>query len=820
VRAPINWLADHVELPDSLSARQLGDALVRVGLEVEKVASAAEGITGPVVVGKVLELADEPQKNGKTIRWCQVDVGEAEPRGIVCGASNFAVGDLIVAALPGAVLPGPFPISARKTYGHVSDGMICSARELGIGTDHTGILVLAPDLAKPGDDALSVLGLDEVVLDIAITPDRGYCLSMRGLAREASAALDLPFTDVTVQVPAPDDLGYAVTVADPDGCDMFSARTVSGLNPRAATPPLIVNRLRAAGMRPISLAVDVANYVMLETGQPLHTFDRARLSGPLGVRRAHPSEVLVTLDGAERTLDPDDLVVTDDSGAIALAGVMGGRTTEIADDTTDIVLEAAHWDPASISRSVRRHKVPSEAAKRFERGVDPQIAAPALQRCVDLLVEFGGATDEAGFTVTGVARETQPIILDSAHPSRVFGRAIDERTVLRRLEQVGCVVSGAGGLTVQPPSWRPDLTDAVDLVEEVVRLEGYDRIPSTLPPSPPGTGLSDLQRLRRGVSRALAAAGYSEVLSYPFVSPTVHDAFGLSEGDVRRQAVRLANPLSDAEPELRTSLLPGLLATLSRNVGRGSRDLALCEMGLVYLPSQSGGSAPRPGVDRRPSDAELAEIAAAIPRQPRHVAVVLSGDIELPSWTAPGRAGNWADAIEAARTVARAARTEVQVRKSDVAPWHPGRCAEILVDGAVIGLAGELHPRVVEELGLPARTCAMEVNLDAFAAPPPAGAPALSTFPPVLLDLALVVPAAVPAGALTEVVRAGAGSLLESLRLFDVYVDENRLGVGVKSLAFAMKFRAPDRTLTVDEATQARDAAVAAAAEEFGAALR
>jgi phenylalanyl-tRNA synthetase beta chain len=486
-----------------------------------------------------------------------------------------------------------------------------------------------------------------------------------------------------------------------------------------------------------------------------------------------------------------------------------------------VVLEAAHWDPASISRAVRRHKLPSEAAKRFERGVDPQIAAIALQRCVELLVEHGGATAAPGFTVVGNGPEPVVIRLPSDRPAVLSGLAISAEATRARLVEVGCHVSGAGALTVVPPSWRPDLTDPADLVEEVVRLEGYDHIPSELPTPPAGRGLTEQQRLRRAVSRALASAGYTEVISYPFVSPSVHDTFGLASDDRRRKAIRLANPISDAEPEMRTSLLPGLLANLQRNIGRGTRDLAIFEVGLVYLPAESTEAPPRPGVDHRPADQELAAIARTVPQQPRHAAVVLSGEFEVPGWWGPGRRGSWSDAIEAARTVARAAAVELDTRKADIAPWHPGRCAELLLAGDVIGVAGELHPRVVAALGLPPGTCAMELDLDTFAAPEPAQAPTLSGFPPVLLDLALVVDQSVPAADVLSAVRSGAGDLLESVRLFDVYDSDERLrAAGQKSLAFALKFRARDRTLTVDEATSARDAAIAAAHAQHGATLR
>jgi len=833
MRAPVSWIAEYVELPPGLTGRELGDALVRVGLEVERVESAADAVSGPLVVGRVLAI-EELTEFKKPIRFCQVEVGEPEPRGIVCGARNFAEGDLVVAALPGAVLPGPFPISARKTYGRVSDGMICSVRELGLGEEHDGILVLPPGSAEPGQDALDRLGMRDAVLDIAITPDRSYCLSIRGLAREAAAALEVPFTDVSAELPAGAGDGYPASVTDPAGCPKLSLRAVTGLNPASPTPPFIADRLRACGMRSISLAVDVTNYVMLETGQPLHGYDQALLRGALGVRSAQAGERLSTLDGIERVLDADDLVITDDRGPIGLAGVMGGASTELSGSTTEVLLEAAYFAPERISRAVRRHKLPSEAAKRFERGVDPEIAAIALQRCVDLLVEHGGAKPVEGFTVLGDGPAQPEITLPADQPARLAGMPIDADSVRRRLEQVGCLVQPnlaepddllaadyePAVFTVRPPSWRPDLTDPADLIEEVVRLEGYDRVPSVRLTAPPGGGWTPEQRLRRQVSQALGYAGYTEVINYPFVAPSVHDAFGLPADDPRRRAVRLANPISDAEPELRTSLLPGLLTNLLRNVGRGNRDLALFELGLVFHPAETPVRAPRPDVSRRPTDAELDAIRASVPAQPRHLAAVLAGELELPGWWGAGRPSGWADAIEAARLVATAARVELTVRPAATAPWHPGRCAELLLAGRPIGNAGELHPRVAAALGLPPRTCALELNLDAFQPPVPAQAPVLSNLPPVLLDVALVVPEQVPAAEVQAAVTAGAGELLESARLFDVYADDERLGPGLKSLAFALRFRAADRTLTVDEATAARDAAVAAAADRVGARLR
>jgi phenylalanyl-tRNA synthetase beta chain len=824
MRAPISWLAEHVELPPGISPREVADALIRVGLEVEGVESGADGISGPLVVGRVLSFDDEPQKNGKTIRWCQVDVGPlnagVEPRGIVCGAHNFAVDDLVVVALPGAILPGGFTISARKTYGHISDGMICSVRELGIGDEHDGILVLPPDAGAPGDDALDVLGLREAVLDVAVTTDRGYCLSIRGLAREVAAALDAPFQDVAAEVPEPDGKAYEVTVDDPVGCDRFSARAVEGLDPNAPSPKWLTARLQQCGIRAISLAVDVTNYVMLETGQPLHAFDRAKLSGPIGVRRAEPGEKLTTLDDVVRTLDPADLVVTDDSGAVALAGVMGGAATEISEATDAIVLEAAHWDPGSIARTARRHRLPSEASRRFERDVDPEIAGIALQRCVDLLVEYGGATPVAGYTVVGTPAPPAPIRIAADLAERTAGLPIARSAVVATLEAVGCTLTGDDPLVVTPPTWRPDLLLPADLVEEIVRLVGYETIPSVLPRPHAGIGLMPDQVMRRAVSRALSGSGLIEVLASPFLGEPAFDALGLPADDPRRAALRLVNPLSDAEPLLRTTLLPGLFQVLLRNLGRGERDLAIVETGLVFYKNPDSAPAPVPSIAQRPSDAEIAAIYAAVPAQPRHVGAVFCGDVERRGWATRPRPASWADAVEVARTVARAARAELTVRAGEAAPWHPGRCAELLVDGTVIGHAGELHPRVIAAFALPERTCAVELNLDAFAVPEPVRAPTISSFPPVLLDVALVVDARVPSADVLAALTEGVGPLLESARVFDRYRDDARLGPGLVSLAFELRLRAPDRTLTLDEATAARDAAIALAEVRTGARLR
>ena len=836
MRAPISWIREFVpDLPADVTGRQVAERIVAAGLEVETVESAAAGLSGPLVTGRVLSIEElrEKEKLKKDIRYCRVDVGPelndgegAGSRGIVCGARNFAVGDMVVVALPGAVLPGGFEIAARKTYGHISDGMISSERELGIPDgDHAGIIVLPADTAV-GLDARGVLGIDDEVLDIAVTPDRGYALSIRGVAREVATAFDVAFTDPAGTDAPAGEGGYPIRIDDPSGCDRFVARTVTGIDPTAPSPGWMTKRLQAAGMRSISLAVDITNYVMLELGQPLHAYDLATLRGPVGVRRARPGEKLETLDAAVRDLDAEDLLIVDDSGPIGLAGVMGGASTEISAATTDVLIEAAHFDPIAIARAARRHKLPSEASRRFERGVDPALPPIAAGRVAALLAELGGGTVVAAGTDVAMLPAPTTITLEVAYPGRLAGREIAADTVTRRLAQIGAGTALDGTtLTVTAPSWRPDLTDPADIAEEVIRLEGYDSVPAVLPAAPAGRGLTHSQARRRSVSRALAGAGYVEVLSYPFVSEKDFDALGLDAEDARRIALRLANPISEAEPLLRTTLLPGLLTALRRNVGRGNTDLALFEVGRVYRPSRDAPPAPRPPVTRRASVEELAATEAALPRQPRRIAVALCGNRETAGWWGPGRPADWTDALTAARTAARAAGIELVVSGDVHAPWHPGRCAALHVAGAdgpvLVGHAGELHPRVVSALGLPARTCAAELDLDRLIGHgrQVQAEPALSGFPPATQDVALIVDAGVPAAEVEAALRAGAGDLLEAIRLFDVFTGE-QVGAGKKSLAYALRFRAPDRTLTVEEATAARDAAVAAAAAATGAVLR
>ena len=835
MRVPLSWLGEFVDLPGDVSLESVHAALVSVGFEEEDV--HVGDVTGPLVVGQVLEFTPEPQKNGKTINWCQVAVGPnaaTEPddvRGIVCGAHNFVVGDKVVVSLPGAVLPGPFPIAARKTYGHVSDGMIASTRELGLGDEHDGILVLSSLGLDPevGTDAIALLGLDEAAVEINVTPDRGYAFSIRGVAREYSHATGATFRDPASLVSPTPSTGFSVVVDDQApvrdrvGVQTFTTKVVRGIDATRPTPPWLASRLRLAGVRTISLPVDVTNYVMFELGQPIHGYDLHKVSGGLSVRRAAPGERLETLDGQVRDLHPEDLVIADESGAVGLAGVMGGASTEMGEGTTDVLIEAATFDPTSVARTARRHKLPSEASKRFERGVDPQVAEAAAQRVVDLLVELAGGTADTLGSRWDASSTPETITLPAHRPASLMGVDYTDDEVSAALTAIGARVERAGDdWLVTPPTWRTDLVDPASLVEEVARITGYDRIPSVLPVAPAGRGLSRDQQLRRQVSNGLAASGSTEVAAYPFVSSAQNAAFGSSDGTVL-PAVRLANPLDSAAPELRRSLVPGLLEVARRNLGRGLVDLSLFEVGTVFLPVEgvAYGSAEVPFGAARPDDATLSALAEALPPQPRHLGLLAAGTVVDRAPGQPAVAASLADVLDAVRVAASSVAAAVSFRQARHVSLHPGRTAEVLVGDEVVGIAGELLPSVASDLDLPRVVAVAELDLDrllSLAAVEPSTS-ALSSYPAATQDLSLVVGVDVPAGDVLSAVRDGAGPLLESARLVDDY-----RGAGLpdasKSLTFALRFRADDRTLTAAEASEAKSGSVRLAGERFGAALR
>ena len=824
MKVPLSWLAEYVDLPGDATPESVMAELVKVGLEEE--GSHGFQVTGPVVVGQVLEFTPEEQSNGKTIRWCQVRVGADDVRGIVCGASNFEVGDKVVVCLPGAVLPGDFAIAARTTYGHVSDGMLASGRELGLTDDHNGILRLGELGLDPkvGTDALELLSLNDKAAEVNVTPDRGYCFSIRGIAREYAHATGSDFRDPIGNAHAEPGHGYEVKIDDPAGirgkvgCDSFVARLVRGVDPTRPTPPWMIARLKLAGMRSISIVVDITNYVMLELGQPTHAYDFDTLSGGITVRRAKSGESLVTLDGQTRKLDVEDLLIADESGPIGLAGVMGGLSTEVTNKTVNVMVEAAHFDPVTIARSARRHKLISEASKRFERGVDPRVGQNAAARVVQLLeVHAGGAADSLGAFINEVA-PTAPIFLPAEFTTALVGVEYSTEQITEVLGDIGCVVAVVdGGFEVIPPSWRPDLTHKTDLAEEVARIIGYHQIPSRLPVAPPGRGLTLRQRQRRQVLTALVGAGHTEVLTYPFVSAAQNELFtsGLP-------AVKLANALQEESSFMRLRMLPGLIDAAKRNLSRGLTDLALFEEGSVFLPESAvTATDPLPSGIEKPTAGTLAALEATIPAQPRHLGVLLLGERVKQQNGVSAQTYSWSDAIEAAKIVARAVGVDLAIKAATPKGFHPGRTAELTLGGVSVGFAGELDPALTAENDLPRQVAAVELNLELLyqAATGVAQASPIYTFPAATQDLSLLVNADLPAATLLETIREGAGELLENIRLVEEYRGSN-IPTGQKSLTFALRFRASDRTLTQVEATESRDKAVALAHERFGANIR
>ncbi|MGP5497771.1 phenylalanine--tRNA ligase subunit beta [Corynebacterium flavescens] len=829
-----NWVTSLVRANNEgwkASEQELDSGFVRVGFETEGFQALPE-TTGPLVIGKVEEVEELTQFK-KPIRYCQVNVGTAngtgELQGIICGARNFRLNDFVVVALPGAELPGGFKIAARETYDHISNGMLCSAAELGFTDKSDGIITLGQEFAPHlGEDARPLIGLEDTVFDVNVTPDRGYALSARGLIREVASAFDLDFADPALapatvtgldmsRVPQPQSSLIDIDLREETQAVRFGLRKVSGIDPHARSPFWLERELMLSGIRPVNAATDVTNYVMLLMGTPMHAFDAQAVQGNLVVRNAQAGEKFETLDHVERTLDAEDVVICDESGIQSLAGVMGGTQTEISDQTVDVYFESAIWDPIRVARTSRRHKLSSEASRRFERGVDAAVVEVALDYACALLVDVAGGTVEPGRTLIGSVPAPAAISISAEKPGRYAGVQYSEETVISRLQEVGCTVEGSQELSVTPPTWRTDITMDVDLIEEVLRLEGLEDIPTILPTPRGGRGLSPAQKRRRAIGHGLAYAGYAEILPSPFIANDTFDVWGLAKDDPRRRAVGVQNPLEADKAVLGTTLLPNMLEAIERNVARGRRDLSL--FGLQQVSFQRAETSLMPSVAGRPSESELAELLDSLPEQPLHVATVAAGKVEFEGPWGQGREYTFADAIESARLVARAAGVEIELSAAEELPWHPGRCAAISVQGKTVGYAGELHPQVLERLGLPARTCAMEIDVTALPLEESFPAPVLSAFPALHQDIALVVDEVVPAEEVRRVIAEGAGDLLEDVRLFDIFRGE-QLGAGKKSLAFELVFRAADRTLTDEEVNEHRLAAAELAQERVGAHMR
>ncbi len=816
MRAPLSWIKEFVEIPATVTAEQISDGLIRVGFEVEEIIQQGADLSGPLKFAKVLSI-EEITEFKKPIRYVGIDCGESETRYVICGATNFAVGDLVVAALPGAVLPGDFAIGARETYGKTSNGMICSARELGISDEHAGIMVFAENEVTIGADAIEALQINDVIFDVAVNPDRGYALSIRGIAREVAASLNLKFTDPVDALRSlkfeETGKGVSAKIADTSTASVFYLRTLSDFDPKATTPIWMRRRIEKMGMRSISLVVDVTNYVMLELGQPLHAFDKAKIKGGLTIKRAGKAQKFKTLDGVERILDPEDLMVCDDEQPLALAGTMGGLSSEITETTTDIALEAVHFCPVCIAKNSRRHKLSSEASRRLERSVDPSLAQFASARFVQLLTAHSSAKHVAT-VVDGEPIYAPLVTIDPAYVSKTLGFEISAKQVAELLRVVGCDVDEKS-FTVDPPSWRADLLTAADLTEEVARMIGYDKIPSVLPPRPLHATLTPTQKRRRAVATMLASRGFAEVQTFPFTNQATIDSMGFV-GE-RASTYKVANPMSEEFPLMRVHLVPGLIEVAQRNISRGAKDFAIFEMGSIFRSSQKLVAAISPDLSTRPAQKVIDEIFASVPPQGYHVAGLLVGKIENENWQGKARAYNWQDAIAYAQDILALCNLEWTVARSDLAPWHPGRCAELIVNGKAVAHAGELHPRIVTAYGLPERSVAFAVALSALPDSALVRPTTVGTMPAAVQDVALIVDSTVSAADIEGALRAGAGELLESITLFDRY---DKIGDGKISLAFTLVFRAQDRTLTGEEVSVMREAATAVAASKFGAVVR
>jgi len=797
MRVSLRWLRDYVDVP-SKDPEELAAVFSSLGHEVEGYELLDLEFSG-VIVGRVEEVSAHP--NADKLRLCRVTTG-GEPVDIVCGAWTFDAGAVVPVSVPGAVLSGGLEVGVRALRGIESHGMICSAAELGLGDDHSGIMVLDPAV-EIGTDFADLVPLPDVVFDLSITPNRPDAMSMLGIARDVGAYYRLPvrFPEISLVEAGPAS-AVTVTLEDPIGCPRYVGREVRNVS--VAPGPLWMQlRLRSAGVRPINNVVDITNYVLLETGQPLHGFDLDFVRGEeIIVRRARAGETLRTLDGVDRELSEWDLVIADGGGVVAFAGVMGGETSEVGETTTRVLIEAAHFDPPSVMFTAKRYDLRTEASARFERGVDPNLPGRAAARAAALMVEFAG-----GQAVAGVQDNYPQVIepwtveLPLQEIPRLLGITLERDTVVELLARIGFECSGTDPLVVTVPTFRPDVRRPADLVEEVARIHGYDKIPETLPVGT-GGGLTEEQLNERRLRGLLTGLGYSEAQSWSFVGAEELENLGLPDGDLRRRAIAVRNPLRDIEPLLRTTLLPGLLKAARFNTSHGADRVALFEIGKVFL-------------------AEPSPLDARLPHQPDRLAFLALGEFGSPGAKTDHAAADVYTATATWQVMVEAlGLSDGSLLQAAPAGYHPGRAADVLVGGVVIGSVGELHPAVARSYGLEGRVAVGELALEPLVAHRPWWAfQEPSNYPPVVFDLAFELDEAVPARELVEKVRDGAGDWLESVRVFDEFTGPS-LGKNRKSIAVQLWFRAPDRTLTNEEVAPHRDRIVSSVEESLDAHLR
>ena len=788
MKFPESWLRQHVKT--TATRDELAATLTAIGLEVEEMTVLGDALDG-VVVARIVECAKHPEAD--KLQVCQVDAGNGSMLQIVCGAPNARPGLIAPLATIGTQV-GDLTIKAAKLRGVESNGMLCSAKELGLDTDASGLLELPAD-APVGVPLADYLGLPDASIELKLTPNRADCFGVRGIAFDVAAATGAEVEPLdALPMPALHDAVLPVELNAGADAPRFVGRVIEGVDATVATPIWMAERLRRSGVRPVSFLVDVTQYVMLELGQPMHAYDRDLLKGPLGVRHARDGESLALLNGDEATLDPQFLVITDAGRVVGLAGIMGGDDTKVSSATRNIFLEAAHFAPSAIIGRSRKLGLHTDAAHRFERGVDPELPRIAIERATRLVVEIAGGAP--GPVIEAVLPQHLPrpqaIRLRRARLARVLGTQVADAEVSRILNALGLAVEAtAEGWSVTPPARRFDLAIEEDLIEEIARIHGYDAIPATLPGgatrlvSPSETCSSE-----HDARRQLVARDYLEAINYAFVDADLLAKWGLADG-----GVALANPLSAELGVMRTRLLPGLVAALGRNAARQQTRVRLFELGKTFAASDDA------------------------PVETRRIAAVACGDATGEQWGAGARKLDFHDLKGDLDSLAALSGAVLEYRAS-VQPFaHPGRCADVLRDGACIGWIGQLHPRLQQALDVDAEVFGFEVALDALLARPVPRARALSKFPSVRRDLAFVVPESVAWDAMRATAGQAAGPALRELRLFDRYAGRG-VETGFKSLAMALILQDETRTLT-DRDVEAVVAGVVTALEQHhGATIR
>ena len=805
MRVPLEWLHEYCAPP--LDARALADRLAMTGTEVERVEHHGVRALDRFVIGHVLEAERHP--NADRLSVCRVDVGDGEPAQIVCGAPNVRAGQTVAVARPGAVMPDGTKLKAAKLRGLESQGMILAEDELAIGTEHDGIMVLGEDGHSPGSPLADVLPLATDVLVLEITPNRPDCLAIFGVARETHAATGAPLSAppwaTDPGTPGPVEAA-SVEVLCPELCPRFTARVFENVT-IGPSPPWLKARLMAAGQRPISNVVDITNYVMLLTGQPLHAFDLDRVAGQrLVVRRARSGEPVETLDGQTRILDDEMVVIDDADGPTSIAGVMGGARSEVAGDTTRVLMEVANWSGPNTHRTSLILGLRSEASARNEKQLQPEQTLEAQAVATKLMIELAGATVAPGtIDVGGPGPPPIVIRLRDARVSGLLGAPIPRgrcAEILRALE-FGVADADDGLAVTVPPFRRADITREADLIEEVARIDGLDRLPATLPSRHGAAGrLTPRQRLRRRAADALTGQGLDEIVGWSFVAPELADRLRLPAGDVRRQVVELQNPMSVDQSRLRTVLLGSLLDAARYNRAHGAATVRLFEAGAVYLGGDDG---------------------ATLPSEPHHLGAMLLGASRPATWRDPDpRPADFFAAKGVLTALLATLRVPFSVAAAGEPFLHPGRSAAVLVESEIVGWLGEIHPLVAREWGMAGPVAGFELDLDAVAerAPGIASYTDVTSFPEVREDLAVVVPEGVTAAEVLAVVRRSGGSLLAAAEVFDVYRDPERVGAGKVSLAVRLSFRGTDRTLTDQEVAKSRDRIARALEGELGGSIR